>query len=81
MADEPKDEQYRTPWVGIVAGIMLLRLLPDGWWSVLVAIGIGRAAQYVYNFMEEWRRVNSSTGFSPKSSSILFWRRPRPRQE
>lgn len=81
MADETEDEQYQTPWVGIIAGILVSGCLPFSLWSLLVVAGVAWAAQYVYNFMEEWRRVNSSTGFSPKSSSILFWRRPRPRQE
>ena len=78
--DQP-EETYRTPWVGIIAGVLVAGGLPFGLRSVLVAAGVAWAAQYVYNFIEDWRAVNSSTGSLPKSSSILFWRRPRPRQE
>ena len=78
---EQSEDVHPTPWVSIVAGVLVFGALPQSWWSVLVAAGVGWAAQYVYNFMEEWRMVNSSTGSLPKSSSILFWRRPRPHQE
>ena len=78
--DQP-EETYRTPWVGIIAGVLVAGGLPFGVRSLLVAAAVSWAAQYVYNFIEDWREVNSSTGSLPKSSSILFWRRPRPRQE
>jgi hypothetical protein len=81
--DEHEDE-YPTPWVAIIAGVLVWGCLERAGWGLfgmLVAIGVGRAAQYAYNLAEEWRTVNSSTGSLPRSSSILFWRRPRPRQE
>jgi hypothetical protein len=76
-----KPDSYPTPWVSIIVGLMILTCLQKGWWEVLVVGAVVWAGTFAYGVRDEWLKINSSTGSSPKSSSILFWRRPRPRQE
>ena len=75
----------KTPYVSIIVAVLLLTCIEHGWWGVLAVVGIFWTARLAMGhrleFLDEWKPINSSTGSSPKSSSILFWRRPRPHQE
>jgi hypothetical protein len=78
--EKPEDAQP-TPWVSIIVGVLVLACIQQGLWAALVVAGVIWVAPFVYGFVDERRKLNSPTGSLPKSSSILFWRRPRPDRE
>jgi hypothetical protein len=69
------------PWHFALIVVLVIALIRMERFSALAILAFIGAYVFARAFMAEWRRVNSPTGSLPKSSKVLFWRRPRPDPE